>query len=53
MALKTRKIAQDFGLEISGVDLASDISDDCFAELIDHYYNYSMLQFRCVYRSRI
>jgi len=46
MTFKTRKITRDFGLEISGVDLASDISDDCFAELIDHYYNHSMLLFR-------
>jgi len=46
MSCKTRKIAPDFGLEISGIDLASEISDDCFAEIIDHYYHYSMLLFR-------
>lgn len=46
MTFETRKITNQFGLEIIDIDLAADISDDNFARLVEHYFNHSMLLFR-------
>jgi taurine dioxygenase len=44
--LKTRQIKNDFGLEISGIDLSQRITDSQFQQILDYYYQYSVLLFR-------
>ena len=46
MTFDTRKITDQFGLEIIDIDLAAEISDGDFARLVELYYNHSMLLFR-------
>ena len=44
--MKTRELRPDFGLEILDIDLASDLSDRQFEEILEHYYHYSLLLIR-------
>jgi taurine dioxygenase len=44
--MKTREIEQDFGLEIFDIDLAGEMFDEVFDEIVDNYYRYSLLLFR-------
>ena len=44
--MKTRQIHADFGLEISGIDLANDLTDARFERILEFYYRHSMLLFR-------
>ncbi len=44
--MKTRRLHDDFGLEICGIDLATDLTDELFARLQDLYYEHSVLLFR-------
>jgi len=46
MRFDTRSIHPDFGLEVLEVDLAGELSDSAFAEIVDLYNQYSMLLFR-------
>lgn len=45
-AVKTRRLHDDFGLEIRGLDLATEVTDDRFAQLLELYYAHSLLLFR-------
>lgn len=44
--MKTRKIRDDFGIEILDVDLAEPLSDSQFEQIFDYYHQNSMLLFR-------
>jgi len=44
--MKTRRLHDDFGLEISGLNLATELTDDLFGELLALYYRHSLLLFR-------
>lgn len=44
--MKTRKLHNNFGLEICDLNLAIDLTDDLFAQLLDLYYAHSVLLFR-------
>ena len=44
--MKTREIRPDFGLEITDIDLAGELTDEQFEEIREYYYRYSLLLFR-------
>ncbi|GEM_PF-544150 len=44
--MKTREIRNDFGLEILDVDLCNNLSDSLFAQILELYYQHSVLLFR-------
>jgi len=44
--IKTREIRDDFGLEILDVDLCYNLSDSLFAQILELYYQHSVLLFR-------
>ena len=44
--MKTQPIRDDFGLEIGDIDLSQELSDSQFQQILDYYYEYSVLLFR-------
>ena len=44
--MKTRKIRSDFGIEILDIDLAAELSDQEFEQILACYYEHSVLLFR-------
>jgi alpha-ketoglutarate-dependent taurine dioxygenase len=46
MTLSYQPVMEQFGVEVEGVDLASDFSDDVLHEIIDALYTHSVLLFR-------
>lgn len=44
--MKTRNIRDDFGLEILDIDLSQELPDSVFAQILDYFYQYSVLLFR-------
>ncbi|MFT4650087.1 MAG: taurine dioxygenase [Flavobacteriales bacterium] len=44
--MKTRQILEDFGLEISAVNLSGPLPDSQFQQIVDYLYQYSVLLFR-------
>lgn len=46
MTLSYQPLMHHFGAEVTGVDLAIEFSDDVLREIMESYYNYSVLLFR-------
>lgn len=44
--MRTRRIGDDFGLEILDLDLTTDLDDALFDEILSYYYQHSLLLFR-------
>ena len=44
--MKTRNIRNDFGLEILDIDLSQALPDSVFTDILDYFYQYSVLLFR-------
>ena len=44
--MKTKKLHDDFGVEIIGIDLRHELEDSQFQALLDAYYEHSVLLFR-------
>jgi len=44
--MKTRRIGDDFGLEILDLDLTTDLDAASFGEILGYYYEHSLLLFR-------